>query len=439
MWKSSGKLQNPLSDGNRYVMKDVSSAGRNARRWCVLVFFSAAAVMSGCASARLQQARSEFYSGNLGEASAALSSPDKVSSREQLLFYMEKGLILHYAGQYPESILLLRKASDLIQAQEVISASQQVASMVTTEWITEYKGEYAERLFVHTYLMMDYLLVNDPESALVEAKQALAVYKDYPEACSGDLFTRALIAHCFEAEGEINDAYIEYKKLAELLPSPALVADRLCDLGSRLGFSDDVKRYQKYLPPSAGKSPKTDEAAELIVFAAQGRAPVKVPQNIVLPPSIRFSFATYENVTDGFYPVAAHGSNGTETGSPITTDVGRVLRTSLKDRLTQIIAKETARAVAKEAIARQVDDPLAELLVRIALLIMEEPDTRCWETLPAYLTLVRVPLRKGLNRIDLGQEGGMPVLEITVTPEHPRYYYQSVRDGGDYHPMSASP
>jgi hypothetical protein len=48
--------------------------------------------------------------------------------------------------------------------------------------------------------------------------------------------------------------------------------------------------------------------------------------------------------------------------------------------------------------------------------------------LPAYLTLARVPLYKGANRISLGQSGGgVPVIDITVSPKHSKYYYQSVR------------
>jgi len=423
-------------------MKEVFTAKRGARLWCLLVCLSAA-LMSGCASAKLQQARSEFYNGNLDQASAALSDPDEISSRERLLFYMEKGLILHYAGQYPESILALRSASDLIIEQDRISASQQAASMVTTEWLTDYKGEYAERLLVHTYLMMNYLMIGKTEDALVEGKQSLAVYEQYP-ACSGDFFTRALVAHCFEALGDINSAYIEYKKLAELLPTPEPVAAKLCALGEQLGFDDEVEIYRKYLPESAIKPSGKGDAAELIVFVAQGRAPVKVPRNIVLPPSIRFSFATYEDVTDYFYPLFVHSPKGEDAGKPITTDVGKVLKASLNDRLTQIIAKETARAALKEAIAQQVgnrnnDNGLAEVLVRIVFFILEEPDTRAWETLPAYLTLVRVPLVKGSNRIDLGQGGGgMPALEIAVCPEHPKYYYQSIRNVSHNHAIHTS-
>ena len=147
---------------------------------------------------------------------------------------MERGAILHHAGHYEESIAALLKASALIKQQDIISAADQAGSMVTGEWATEYKGEHAERLLVHTYLMMDFLLTGKPESALVEAKQALEIFDRYPKATARDHFTRALIAHCFEINGEINGAYIEYKKLAEQMADPSPIADKLVSIAEKL-------------------------------------------------------------------------------------------------------------------------------------------------------------------------------------------------------------
>lgn len=148
-----------------------SRAGRRGFFCCWLALF-----LVGCASAPLKQARSDFYGGRLDRATQTLSDPSDVSKRDRLLFYMERGVILHHAGQYEESIAALLNAAELIKEQERISAAEQAGSMVTTEWITEYKGEYAERLLVHTYLMMGFLLTGRPESALVEAKQALEFF-----------------------------------------------------------------------------------------------------------------------------------------------------------------------------------------------------------------------------------------------------------------------
>lgn len=399
-------------------------------KYVYLLIFLVSILISGCASGKLNQARQDFYNGQIDQASGALSSAEDVSTREQLLFYMEKGAILHHAGDYQGSIDLLLNATALIEEQDVISAGQQTASLVTSDWLTDYKGEYAERLLVHTYLMMNFLMLGNHESALVEAKQALAVYDTWPEACSADYFTRALIAHCYESLNEINGAYIEYKKLAELLPDPAPVARKLCDLGNRLGFDDEVEHFQQFIPEAVLKNPER-QAGELIVFVSQGKSPVKIPHNIVLPPSIRFSFSTYENRSGYLVPPRVGPLSKAGLSDLITTDVGETLKASLKERLAQIIIKETARVVAKEAIANNINDDNLELLVRIFFFLMEVPDTRCWETLPATLTMIRVPLSPGSNQIYLNGPGKtIAIPPIDATPDNgPFYHYYSVRNG----------
>ncbi len=391
-------------------------------------------VLAGCASGPLKQARSDFYGGRPGQAVEALSSPSDISKRDRLLFYMEKGLILHHAGDYEESINTLLEATALIKEQDIISASEQAGSMVTTEWITEYKGEYAERLLVHTYLMMGFLVTGRPESALVEAKQALEVLDAHPKATERDHFTRALIAHCFEINGEINGAYIEYKKLAEQMNDPAPVADKLTAIAGRLGFLDEVETWREHLPDtgtgsSANRKPSD---GELILFVSQGQAPIKIPRNIVLPPTIRFSFSTYKERSRHFFQPDIHIASPAGPARMVTTDVGAVLKDSLNARLARILAKETARAATKEIIAQQIDDPLAEILVRLAFFLMEEPDTRAWETLPAYMTLIRIPVSAGDHELAIqtsGQYGGtLQLPPLTVSPQR-RFYHISTRTG----------
>lgn len=411
-------------------MMKSSQVVRKINCLCLLVCLLLSVVISGCGSVKLDKARKDFYGGRIDQASGELSGPDDVSNTDHLLYYMEQGTILHHAGDYQGSIDLLLEAIELIDAQEVISASQQAASMVTSEWLTDYKGEYAERLLVHTYLMMNFLMLGNHESALVEAKQALEVYDTFPEACSADYFTRALIAHCFEALNEINGAYIEYKKLAELMGDPAPVARKLCDLAGRLGFYDDVDHFKQFIPESELKR-KNKPAGELVIFVSQGQSPVKIPHNIVLPPSIRFSFSTYDN-RSGYLPPPMVGPLS-ETGSAdlITTDVGEVLNASLDERLAEILVKETARVVAKEAIAQNIENDDLEVLVRVVFFLMEQPDTRCWETLPAYLRMIRVPLTSGNNQIYLNGMGqAVEIPPIDASPgKGPFYHYYSVRNG----------
>jgi len=396
-----------------------------AALFCLLLWMAA-----GCASGKLELARQSFYNGRIDYAATVLDDEKEIPRRDRLLYFLEKGGILHHKQDYAQSIQMLRQAADLIDRQEVISASRQTGSLVTSERLTLYKGEYAERLWVHTYLMMNYLLIHDPEGALVEAKQALEVFDAYPDALGGAYFTRALIAHCFEANNEVNGAYIEYKKLAQALGDPAPVADRLVMLARRLGFSDEAAAYAKHLSPAQRRAVEKGPGPAVILFISQGRSPVKIPQNIVAPPSIRFSFATYRERTHTYEAPLIYSAEGEMADIRIKTDIADVLSASLKERAARIIAKETARVAAKEAIAQNIDDAFLEALVRGAFFVLEEPDTRAWQTLPAYWTLIRMPLspdRKKVPALTVHNAGArvtLPAFRISRP-----YTYFALRDG----------
>lgn len=398
-----------------------------------LLFAVVVLFLSGCAGGALRQARQEFYSGQQAKAAATLATAKHIPKKDQLLFYMERGAILHHLGEYEASNAFLLKASQLMADQEIISVGRQTTSLVTTERLTEYKGEYSERLWVHTYLMMNFLVLNNFEDALVEAKQALEVLNAYPEALTKDYFTRALVALCYDNLWEYNDAYIEYKKLAELLPDPASVAPDLVRLGSWLGFMDEVAKYKPLLAKEKTAGDKNQKMAEAVVFLSWGSSPYKVSENIVLPPSIRFSFPRYKDRDDTAGQIEVSDGQGIELASlQLTTNLSQVDRAALADRRAAMIAKETARVVAKETIARSVGDnngDVAEALTRLALFLLEEPDTRSWQILPAWFALVRIPVAPGsqsirllLKRVDgrLPEEIQLP--EFTIEAGHRRFF-----------------
>jgi len=374
-------------------------AGSELRRrpgLAIFFLFLLVGLLSGCAG-KLNRASDYFYADRPEQALEVLNQGDNWSNRSQLLFLMEKGVVLHQLGRYQESVEVLLKAVALIDEFELISASEQVGSVMTSEWLVRYKGEYSERLWVHSYLMMNYLLLNRFDDALVEAKQALKRLGQQGKALQDDYFTRSLIALCYSLLGEDNDALLVYRQLAKDLPNPTPVAADLVKHAARLGMNDLVQQYQPY----AHGAPAGE--AELVVFLATGQIPVKQPGNVVLPPTIRFSFP--------FYPVrSAPEPRVNIQPAPIgnisilSTDLNQVARQSLEVRKAGIIAKETVRVGAKEATARAVgrnSGEVAEAMTRITLFLLEEPDTRCWQTLPARLSLIRIPLSAGVHQLRL--------------------------------------
>lgn len=384
----------------------------------VLFLASGAIVFQGCATKALMNARTDFYRGDIPSAVTVLSDEDKVPNRDKLLLYMEKGVALHEAGNYKESIATLLKATALMDEQDIISLTGQAVSLMTTERTAEYKGEYSERLWVHTYLMMNFLLTGQYESALVEAKQALKIFESHPDPLRKDYFTRALIALSFEMVGELNGAYIEYKKLAEDIPEISFIVPELYRLAMKLGFSDDASKYEKKIPEADRERLKKPFPSEVVVFIGTGRIPEKKPGDIVIPPAHRFSFPYYPDVRSESLYFEPFGPFRNLPVVTVHTNMGAVAKASLDDRRTAVILKETARVAAREIIAKKVEDDAgaaAGILLRLAFFVMAEADIRCWQTLPENLVLVRVPLPEGDQTLTINVSGARSGMGQTVT------------------------
>ena len=95
-----------------------------------------------------------------------------------------------------------------------------------------------------------------------------------------------------------------------------------------------------------------------------------------------------------------HRKNGADF-SVISTQLGDVARESLDARGAALLFKLSARLVAKHAIVNNVSehDEAAAQLLGLLFFILEEADTRGWGTLPANLTLLRIPLPPGTHNI----------------------------------------
>lgn len=356
----------------------------------ILILFSA-----GCSCIPLERVRTEFYSGNLDRADLVLKECKNVSKKDRLLCYMEGGVFLYDNNKYEESTEVLLKASKLIESQDTASITNQSTAVLINDRTMTYKGEYSERLWVHTFLMMDFLSLQKYESALVEAKQALELYDEYPDSLENDYFTRALIALCFENMNLPDDARIEYDKLSEAMGG------------------------DNFIP-----GPIAPGEGELVLFIGQGHVPTKISIDTVLPPSIRISIPRY---TESFLPppVTIRSRYGTLRPMQITTDMGDVARKSLNDRAAKFITRQTLRAGLKEFIAQKVGEKneFSEAVIRALLFISEEADTRSWETLPGSLTLVRLTLDSGIHNLEISSEySGTTYLDEIEIPEGKRLY-----------------
>ncbi len=360
----------------------------------------AAIVLQGCATnSSLYDARNQFFSGQPQAALTTLET-ESISGRDRLLAHLDRGLIAHTAGDYEQSVLAFRAATDMLARLDFISVREQSASLVTNDWVSTYKGEYSERLWIHTFQMMNFLLLNRPDSAAVEARQALQVLDKHGDHLRKDVYTRALIAMSFEAAGKPDSAHIEYKKLFQEARLNSGVARRAWQNAKRLGREQDANDFKDLI---SGKARVGDRKGELVVFLQTGSIPHKTPGEIYIDASTYASFPIYPVIPRPNIKLAVNKDGENHHADVLTLQTVDVSRAALAARGKSIATKQILRVAAKKGIAHALarEDELLGALFSVAFLASEVADTRSWETLPAHVTLVQIPLSEGNHSVEL--------------------------------------
>ena len=187
--------------------------------------------LSGCSSTRMGDTEidDKFRAGDYDGATERLKAgfeKETLEGKDGLLYLLDLGLSLHTAGKYEESLKYFRMADAAVEIKDYTSLSTEAATLLASDSIKQYKGEDFENVLISAYLAMDYALIGKSEDAIVEAKRVNR--KLYMMATDGkrnykqNAFARYLSATLYEADKNWNDANIDYKHAAELLPEEAV-------------------------------------------------------------------------------------------------------------------------------------------------------------------------------------------------------------------------
>lgn len=247
-------------------------------------------LLSGCGAAYSGYVSRSLNQLEKGNYEAALGKLEKPSGKtNKLLYHLEKGLILHYQGQYEASNVEFERAERLSDQLYTRSVSREIAALLSNDSIVAYRGEEFELALIHYYRAMNYARLGDRQAALVECRKVnlklenYAQQAEYELSYKNDAFLQYMTGLFFEAEGEWNDAYISYKdalkgyrtyEAAFGLQAPRMLIIDLARLAQRLGYEDEVAEYtERYqleleeLQPASG--------GELVVFVESGFVPRK--------------------------------------------------------------------------------------------------------------------------------------------------------------------
>ncbi|MCM8813845.1 MAG: hypothetical protein NC924_07930, partial [Candidatus Omnitrophica bacterium] len=160
---------------------------------------------------------------NTGEYAAALSAltdnPSAYGRKNQLLYWFERGTVLHYKGDYEKSIEAFAQARREYDALYTKSVSAIASTWIWNDATAPYRGEDFELVTINIFQALNYALLGKYDEALVEARDVdstlNAINAQYAPGQKNvyreDAFVRLLMGILYELRPlreNINDAFI---------------------------------------------------------------------------------------------------------------------------------------------------------------------------------------------------------------------------------------
>lgn len=401
----------------------------------VFIFAFALAQLTSCASGYYRKAESAHNAFNRGDYEEAAKLIEKIEypPKDKLLYLMDRGMILHAAARYEDSNKALSEAEELSDMLTAKSISREVGAVLGSEEATEYSGEKYERVMIPVLRMLNYVMLDQWDEALVEVRRIQNVAEKV-FGSRGDFdnaFAVYLSAVIWEALGQINDAMIDYNRLNKQGKDLPYYGQDLKVTSQRLGIP------LKFPPPgsaawNASKDYRDRGRGQLIVMIESGRSPQFVSEAV----STGLYTISLPTVTGWSYMPhgAAVSVDGEEVGKVyafynIADDIMKALKERRKRsfvRKTIKLSLQTGLYAASDKLMKE--DKTEEQLIGVALGILslfmsvaDKADERSWRTLPQSFDIGRFFLEPGRHEIRISGAGGIDFSEsVEISPEKPK-------------------
>ncbi len=388
---------------------------------------------SGCATYtdRFAPVETALLQGDPLRAIEALEE-DPGGEGDRVVYLLNRGALLRMAGEYQASNEALEAARRAIEGLDPLSVSESIGSLVVGETAFAYVGEPHERVLLHLVKAFNYLDLDEPYAARVEALQVdlrLRAMADRQRGSRyrGDPFARYLTGLIFERLGEPDQALVAYRQAhlayrehaGELgLTTPRQLQYDLLRLAEYLGVDDDLTRWRDEFGVDRWPSQQEHaEAAHLVVIVAAGLAPRKGEQSLLAQDYKgrihRVSLPYYEPRRKALHGArVTTGGGGARADAERVHDVDAVARILLEEQMGVLTARALGRLLVQKELIDQAADAhvVAGLMVNIFTVAVDRADTRAWSTLPGQYYAARLsvpPGRRAVKLEYLGAGGGV--------------------------------
>ena len=361
--------------------------------------------------------------------------------RDALLYELDRGSLLHDAGQYSQSDALLSDAQQRITDSYTKSISASSARLLINDLATPYYAPDYETALTFFYRAMNFLQQNDVMGAGVEARKAVFFLDhlrgDKKKGYNDDPFVQYMASIIFESTGELSDA--------------------------RIARQNALKAYQKrgWKAPQFSVPNSVADYGEVIIIHSVGQVPLKKSQTIQLAWDRILAFANTPVENEGAVsPEVQNAIMAGIMGSSITvaypvletqpysitsstvqiagqrypmqpmSNVSELVVQNLEEKMPAIWFRLATRAVLRRIAAVQARHALegkdrrndslgwlAEMAIGVFGASVEKADTRQWFTLPAQIYMTRAFVQPGKQDIQLLLQDGNGNIVGTYTFE----------------------
>lgn len=447
----------------------------------VFILVAVIAVLSGCSYyTRNLKLMNAYEQKDYTKAEDILSNKKfEKRKRNILLYYLNKGTVLHMLGKYKESNEYFQKADYYIEDYQKNYALKALA-FVSSPSLEPYGGENYEKILLHYYTTINYLKLGDPDAALIECKRMLIVmdnistYYKKNNKYNRDAFTHVLLGLIYDAKRDYNNAFIAYRNAYEVYRDdykPLLGTDVPLQLKKDLlrvaylnGSRSYLTEYEKEFGFSYDNS--LADSSSLVCFWNNGLGPIKDQNSITfLISDFGNGYAVFSNLEMGMNIPVYTGDDQlkklvemktlrisfpkfvsrlplyhsayivTATDSiplSLAENIDAIAQRSLHDRMLKEISEAILRLALKKLAEFEASkqNQGAGTALNIANTLTEQADTRNWQFLPYSINYTRVPLSTGKNTLVLKAQGNPRIPQftdsITVNVTRPQTFFESV-------------
>jgi hypothetical protein len=443
-----------------------------------IVVTSIVLLLSGCASLQFADIF-QGYSSQMKPVKAAQRQGEFVQAESILgkrsenngsyvLNLLERARLQFLASDWQASQKTFAQAYAKVEQQrnkakiQISRGIENLGAVVSNDNAISYQIPYYEQGMLHSYQALNYLFQDDFEGALVEIRRANLVQENALKAYAKDVykaeseladsgmntdsldgtypsmaasigkvkngfqnaFTFYLSGILYEASGEPNDAYIDYKRAIEIYPENRYLQQDVLRLATRLGMQDDLDDFQRRF--GQYQSAESNGQGQVVVLFEQGIVNSKQDVGLNLPIGssnrglkfFSFSLPVYRGILPKHSNLAVSYAGETyESGELVR--IQSLAAKNLQDQLPALLTRQVVRVVAKEQmrqkLSREAGD-VGNILASIYNIASERADTRSWSTLPDEVDIVRMNVPAGQQLLQVKVHGQMQNIEVNVQP-----------------------